>query len=95
MNMTSRLLDRIRRLEQRSELARPANLRYGWVKPLPEDYAGERHVVIIKREPTRLPRIEWCEFEERAGGGPRGADDRAITVCSGQHAFPHHEGRAR
>jgi hypothetical protein len=29
---------------KRPELAKPAVFRYGWVKPLPEDYAGERHI---------------------------------------------------
>jgi Stress responsive A/B Barrel Domain len=38
------------------------------LKMLPEDYVGERHVVIVKREPTGASgTFEWCEFEERPG----------------------------
>jgi hypothetical protein len=47
-----------------SEQTKPLMLRYGWLKPLPEDYVGERHVVIVKREPTETPNMEWCEFED-------------------------------
>jgi hypothetical protein len=58
----------------------PAMFRYGWLKPLPNDYAGERHVVILKREQTKSPGIEWCEFEERIGPTPTGLDDGAFVV---------------
>jgi hypothetical protein len=76
--MTSRLL-RIRRLEKQLKLAQPAVCRYGWIKPLPKDYVGERHVVMIKREPSRSPNIEWCEFEERAGAAST-ASDQTMTM---------------
>jgi hypothetical protein len=78
------VIRRLRRLEvrQRLELAEPAAFRYGWVTPLPEGYAGERHLVMVKREPSRFPNIEWCEFEERAGpASQRRAVDDAMTVC--------------
>src|SRR5579872_5445390 len=35
---------------------------------LPTDYVGERHVVIVKREPRG--KGEWCEFEKRPGPAP-------------------------
>jgi|HubBroStandDraft_4_1064222.scaffolds.fasta_scaffold156760_3 hypothetical protein len=76
------VIRRLRKLEvrQRLELAEPAAFRYGWVTPLPEGYAGERHLVMIKCEPSRSPNIEWCEFEERAGSASQGAGDDAMTV---------------
>src|ERR1022692_4876189 len=33
-------------------------IRYGWLLPLPADYVGERHIVIVKQEPTRSPHFE-------------------------------------
>jgi hypothetical protein len=72
----SRLLDRIQRLEQRPELAKPAVFRYGWLKTLPKDYAGERHVAIVNRKPTASPNFEWCEFEERPGPPPSDSEEQ-------------------
>jgi hypothetical protein len=37
---------------------------------------GERHIVIVRREPTASPRFEWCEWEERPGRAPVDAGDR-------------------
>jgi hypothetical protein len=45
-------------------------VQYGWLTPLPDDFVGERHVVIVKREPTRSENVDWCEFEERPGPAP-------------------------
>ena len=45
-------------------------------KTLPADYVGERHVVIVKREPAGAPgKFEWCEFEERPGPAPVDAQE--------------------
>jgi hypothetical protein len=63
--MRSKLLARLERLDARAEPAAPLILRYGWLTPLPADFTGERHVVIVKREPTKSLNIEWCAFEER------------------------------
>ena len=79
--MRSRLLSRLENLESRSAIAGPRLFRYGWLKRLPDDFAGERHVVITKREPTASPNFEWCEFEERAGPVPPNADDGSFCVC--------------
>jgi hypothetical protein len=76
VQVRSRLLDRIKRLEQRPELAKPAVFCYGWLKLLPVDYAGERHVAIVKRSPN----FEWCEFEERPGPSPPISEDPCFTV---------------
>jgi hypothetical protein len=45
-------------------------IRYGWLLALPADYVGERHIVIVKQEPTRSPHFEWYEWEERPGPAP-------------------------
>jgi hypothetical protein len=60
------------------KLAKPAIFQSGYLKPLPEDYVGERHVVIVSREPS--PNGERCRFEERPGPGPPDLDDSALTV---------------
>ena len=64
--MRARLLARVQRLEAQPAAGQPCMLHYGWLSPLPPDYTGERHVVIVKQEATGS-RFEWCEFEERAG----------------------------
>lgn len=78
--MTKALLARITRLEARSPAAKPLVFRYGWLNALAQDYTGERHIVIVKREPTKSPNIEWCEFEERPGKGPAIANSEGMTV---------------
>ena len=81
VRMRSQLLKRIQLLEQRLDLAKPVLIRYSWVKRLPKEYVGERHVVIVKRTPTRLQGFEWCRFEERPGAAPPDLDDSSLTVC--------------
>jgi len=66
----SNLARRLKRLEIRVATGAPAVFRYGWLKSLPDDFVGERHVTIVKRETTNSPNVEWCEFEERVGPGP-------------------------
>jgi hypothetical protein len=78
--MRSKLLARLERLEARAESAAPLTFRYGWLTPLPADFTGERHVVIVKCEPTNSPNIEWCEFEERPGAAATEGSDDSLTV---------------
>jgi hypothetical protein len=78
--MRSKLLARLERLEARAEPSAPLIFRYGWLTPLPEDFTGERHVGIVKREPTTSPNIEWCEFEERPGAAAIEGIDGSLTV---------------
>ena len=78
--MRSKLLARLERLEARAEPAAPAIFRYGWLTPLPADFIGERHVVIVKREPTISPNVQWCEFEERPGAAATEGSDDSLTV---------------
>ena len=69
--MRAALRSRLERLEVRVEPKKPQLFRSGYLKTLPADYVGERHVVIVKREPAGATgQNEWCEFEERPGPAP-------------------------
>src|ERR1700692_331674 len=70
---------RLERLEVRVEPKKPKLFRSGYLKTLPADYVGERHVVIVKREPSGAPNGEWCEFEERPGPAPVDAQEEECT----------------
>lgn len=56
--------------------------RYGLVARLPDDFVGERHVVLIKRVRTDSPNTEWCHFEERRGPGPDEAEGANVIYLS-------------
>jgi hypothetical protein len=75
--MRAALLRRVEILEARSGPEALPHICYGWLKRM-SPFRGERHVVVVKREPTGSPRIEWCSFEERAGPAP--TDDTAHDV---------------
>ena len=80
--MKAALRSRLERLEVIVEPKKPQRFRSGVLKTLPADYVGERHVVIVKREPSGAPNGEWCEFEERPGPAPVDAQEEdAITIC--------------
>ena len=80
--MKAALRSRLERLEVRVQPKKPHFFRSGYLKTLPADYVGERHVVIVKREPSGAPNGEWCEFEERPGPAPVDAQEEdAITIC--------------
>jgi hypothetical protein len=63
------------------EPKKPHFFRTGYLKTLPTEYVGERHVVIVKREPSGNG--EWCEFEERPGPAPPDAqeEENCTTIC--------------
>jgi hypothetical protein len=73
------LLSRLVRLEARRVASEPVVFRYGWLRPLPVAYVGERHVATVKTEPTGSFNVESCEFEERSGSAPVGYGP---CVCS-------------
>ena len=79
--MRAALRSRLERLEVRVEPKKPQLFRSGYLKTLPADYVGERHVVIVKREPSGNG--EWCEFEERPGPAPVDAQEEqdCTTIC--------------
>ena len=63
----SNLLARLERLETKVPAVGPVLFQYGWINRMPADFEGERHVVVVKRQPTANPNVEWCEFEQRPG----------------------------
>jgi hypothetical protein len=75
------LLARLERLEARQQAQVPLMFRYGWLRPLPKDYTGTRHVVIVDSQPSANPNVEWCQFEERPGGAPAG-DSGSVALLS-------------
>ena len=77
--MKRHLLTRLERLEAALAPKLVPLISYGWLLPLPADYVGERHIVTVSREPTRSPRFEWCEWEERPGPAPSDAEDVVPT----------------
>jgi hypothetical protein len=76
--MRAALRSRLERLEVVVEPRKPQLVRSGYLKTLPADYVGERHVVIVKREPSGNG--EWCEFEERPGPVPPDAQEEDCTT---------------
>jgi hypothetical protein len=70
--MSNALAKRIQRLESilQTRAVPQVVVRYGSIKRLPSHTPGERHVVVLKSEPTALPNVERCEFEERSGPSP-------------------------
>ena len=68
--MRRSLLTRLERLEAILAPKQVPMLCYGWLATLPADYSGERHIVIVKQEPTGSPHFEWYEWEERPGPAP-------------------------
>src|ERR1700676_3312863 len=79
--MRAALRSRVERLEVVAEPKKPQLFRSGYLKTLPADYVGERHVVIVKREPAEAPgNVEWCEFEERPGPAPDAKEEDCTTI---------------
>jgi hypothetical protein len=88
------LVSRLARLERLNRLSTaPQRLRiqYGYLKTLPDDYIGPRHVVTVKQiPPEELPpssRAEaWFEWEERPGPEPAsnatGPNDEVLVRVS-------------
>jgi len=74
--MSNALAKRIQRLESilQTRAVPQVVFRYGCTKLLPNDSAEERHVVVSKSEPTAVPNVERCEFEERIGPAPVGPE---------------------
>ena len=78
--MRAALRCRLERLEVVVEPKKPQLFRTSYLKTLPADYVGERHVVILKREPSGAPNGEWCEFEERPRPAPSDAQEEECTT---------------
>ena len=65
------LLTRLERLESRVAVVgqHRFRVRFGKLKRLPQDYQGERHVVISKHLASKGDQ-EWVEFDELPGPDP-------------------------
>jgi hypothetical protein len=77
--MKSSIRVRVKRLEARTKARTIPPFRSGYLTRLPEEYTGERHVIIVRSEPDGL-HGEWCEFEERPGPAPPGSHDGGFRV---------------
>src|ERR1700686_4760860 len=93
--MKTTLLRRLQKLEARTETETLPFVRYGWVKMLPQEFSGERHVVIVKREPTGSARAQWCEFEERAGPAHRKMTVPCLWPERANHTGDRRSGKGR
>jgi hypothetical protein len=80
--MKSSLQSRLAKLEARKSSSTEKITRNGLLFLLPEDYVGERHVVMGSRMSTDRPNYEWCVFEEVPGPGPNEAEGASITCIS-------------
>jgi hypothetical protein len=78
--MRAALRCRLERLEVVAEPKKPQLIRSGYLKTLPTDYVGERHVVIVKREPGASGNSEWCEFEEWPGPAVDAQEEDCTTI---------------
>ena len=65
------LLSRLERLEVQTAAFASCQTRFrlGYLRRLPEDYKGERHVVVAKQLPSQNGQ-DWVEFEEVPGPEP-------------------------
>ena len=74
--MRLNLLARLKKLDGRFAPNRPLpEFRCGFLKTLPPEFEGERHIVTVAS-----PAGEPWEFEERPGRGPTQAWDGNFTV---------------
>jgi hypothetical protein len=70
MRTRAGLLTRIEKLETRvAARSKIIRIRLGYVKRLPCEYQGERHIVIARHLPNKGNQ-EWVEFEEVPGQAP-------------------------
>jgi hypothetical protein len=78
--METKLLSWLGRLETQYQEARQSVMQVGSLKKLPDDFVGERHIVVVKWQQTSMPNYESCELEERPGPEPPGVRDQACRV---------------
>jgi hypothetical protein len=86
--MVSRL-SRLERVTQESTGPRRFRIQYGYLKTLPADYAGPRHVVTVRQLPPgpgAYTGEDWLEWEERPGPAPAADltgsnDEMLVHVC--------------
>ena len=81
--MRSALLTRLKRLETvraAVERDRPLKVEFAYLKQLPREYSGPRHIVSVSKRPDGR-----CEYEERPGASPPNQgparDKNVMTIC--------------
>jgi hypothetical protein len=82
-------LARLERLNRLSTAPQRIRVQYGYLKTLPDDYTGPRHVVTVRQLPPgpgASSAEDWFEWEERPGPRPADEADRftneqIIQVC--------------
>ena len=82
-------LARLERLNRMSTAPLRFRIQYGYLKTLPDDYIGPRHIVTVKQLPPgpgAYSGEDWFEWEERPGTEPAsnatGRDDVfLVRVC--------------
>ena len=77
--MKAGLLQRLKRLEevQATENLPPVEFQVGFVKNLPAECTGDRHLVTVGRDPDGLH-----QWEERPGPEPNAQNPGAEGACS-------------
>jgi hypothetical protein len=80
VRVRAKLRSRLGRLEARFRQEREPVTQIGPLKPLAADILGERHIIVMQRQPTDIPNWEVCEFEERPGPAPAGADEGTCRI---------------
>ena len=79
--MRMSILARLKKLDARFVPNQPPpTFRYGWLTTLPEEYASERHIVVVSQPPANSLAEEPWEFEERPGRGPTRPLENSFTV---------------
>jgi hypothetical protein len=79
-------LARLERLNRISTAPQHLRIEYGYLKTLPDDYIGPRHVATVRQLPPVERGEDWFEWEERPGPEPAsnatGRDDVfLVRVC--------------
>jgi hypothetical protein len=79
-------LARLERLDRLRTAPQRVRIQYGYLKTLPEEYSGPRHVVTVKQLPPGPGGEDWFEWEERPGPEPASNatgpnDGVVIHVC--------------
>ena len=80
------MVSRLARLERLSTVPRRLRIQYGYLKTLPDDYSGPRHVATVRQLPPGPASEDWFEWEERPGPEPATDArhpnyDLVINVC--------------
>jgi hypothetical protein len=88
--MRSALRTRLKRLETAraaEERDRPLKVEFAYLKQLPREYSGPRHIVSVSKRPDGR-----CDYEERPGEAPpnqsrvnrRECDDNLLRTGTGE-----------